>query len=245
MSNAIELSAKDEALLRSLATKCESAAGAELLSVVLYGEAASAGYRPGVTPLSSVVVFEQTSPAALEALRSALPRFGRGRLPAPLMMDPAYIASSQDVFPLEFLEIQDHRKLIHGKTDPFEGIEIHREHLRLEVEEQDHGKLLQLREAYLDSAGSSGRLRRLMLESIVGFEVILRGMVFLASLDRPDHPERLLESVEAGFEIQLPIMHRLRQARGGGAPLRRAELSALFTAYLEETSLLAATVDGL
>lgn len=231
--------------------------GDALLAVVLCGEAAGPGYRPRKSPLALVVVLEQVSPEALRTTRARVAAWRRRRIPTPMLMDPLYIESSLDVFPLEFLEIGEQHRVLHGQTDPFADLAIDLAHLRLEVEEQIRGKMLHLWEAYLEAGRSKRTLRRLLTDTPPGFEVILRGMLKLRGEAAPraagggraamrsDHPGALLASVEDEFGIALPTLRRLQAVRRDCDRLLRAELEGVFEAYLTEVRRLGRIVDGL
>jgi hypothetical protein len=163
-------------------------------------------------------------------------------------MDPVYLESALDVFPIEFLEISDHHLLLHGESNPFAKLEIHLPHLRLEVEEQLRGKMLHLWEAYLEVGSSKRELRRLLVESPLGFEVALRGLLRLrqeAGDARPDHPGELLAAVEEEFGVALPTLRRLEAVRGGEGAIAGGEVEPLFDAYLAEVRSLVRTIDAL
>jgi hypothetical protein len=253
----MDLHPKDERALTKAVEDLRQMHGDALLAVVLYGEASGPGYRPRKSPLALVVLLEQVSPEALRATRTRVGAWRRRRIPTPMLMDPLYIESSLDVFPLEFLEIGDQHRVLHGQSDPFADLAIDVAHLRLEVEEQIRGKMLHLWEAYLEAGRSKRTLKRLLTETPPGFEVILRGMLKLREEAlppdagagpagaRPDHPEALLASVEEEFGIELPTLRRLEAVRQDRDRLQRGELEDVFEAYLTEVRRLGRIVDGL
>ena len=60
-----------------------------------------------------------------------------------------YVLNSLDVFPIEFSEIKDQYKVIFG-DDIFKDVEIPSKDVRLLCEQQVKGKLLHLRQAYVE-----------------------------------------------------------------------------------------------
>ncbi len=247
----VDLDSKDRTALDGFVADLRTLHDDALVAVVLTGEAASAGYRPRKSPLSTVVVLRDVTPDALRRTRSRVRRWKWRRIPTPLLMDPLYIESSLDVFPIEFLEIADHHLLLHGEDNPLGDLRVHLPHLRLEVEEQMRGKMLHLWEAYLLVGGSKRRLRQLLLETAPGFEMILRGMLRLRqgedgeSQSRPDSPDELLAAVERHFELELRVFRRLGRARRGSEVLPSRELESLFEAYLAEVRQLVRITDAL
>ncbi|MEN8182800.1 MAG: hypothetical protein ABFS46_09730 [Myxococcota bacterium] len=246
-----QLHPKDRSALDSFTEDLRRLHGDSLVAALLTGEAASGGYRPRRSPLSTVVVLSEVTVDVLRRTRPRLRGWRRRRIPTPLLMDPAYIESAIDVFPIEFLEIADHHLLLSGDGNPFADLTVHLPHLRLEVEEQIRGKMLHLWEAYLEAGGSKRMLRRLLLETPPGFEMILRGMLRLQQGEaeegpsRPDAPSELLADVERRFELELPVFRRLERVREGAERLPRHELESVFESYLAEVRRLVRVTDAL
>lgn len=225
--------------------------GEVLQTVIVTGEAASESYRPGLTPLQTVVILSELTAAALRAARPSLKRWARWRIPTPLFFDPAYIEGALDTFPLEFQEIVDHHVVLSGDAAAIEGIEVDRSHLRLEVEEQLRGKLLHLWEAYLSAGGRRRNLERLLLESLPGFELAMRGLLILGSGERGEGTiERpvgvaLIEAAAERLGVPLPTMVRLEGFRLAGARVEDNDLDLVFEHYLDEVRAIVASIDGL
>jgi hypothetical protein len=239
----------DRIQLERFVADLEDSHEASLLAVVLTGDAATADYQPRKTPLTVIVVLSEVTPDALRAMRPNLRRWRRRRIPTPMVMDPRYIESSLDVFPLEFLDIQTRHRLIHGERDPFSKLPIDLPHLRSEVEEQLRGKLLHLWSAYLETEGSEKSLRALLVETPPGFEIALRGLLALA----PDTPESdalatgegVIRAVEQRFDVTLPTFERLEEIRLGRRALANDSLDEVFDAYVDEVRALVRLSDAL
>ncbi|MBW2423617.1 MAG: hypothetical protein JRG86_05175 [Deltaproteobacteria bacterium] len=242
---------KDAAALGRYVDELREIHRGSLVAVAVTGEAASSTYRAGQTPLQSVVVLEEVTPVALRASRPALRRWARRRIPTPLFLDPAYLASALDSFPLEFLEIAEHHVLLHGDASLFESIQIDPAHLRLEVEEQLRGKMLHLWEAYLEHGGRRRDLERLLQDPLPGFAVALRGLIRLREGNgkagerlRREGVE-LIDAVASELALELPTFRRLEAARTAGSGLASAELESLFESFLSELRGIVRVIDAL
>ena len=133
-------------------------------------------------------------------------------------------------------------ELVWGATNPFGGVVLDREHLRLEVEQQLKGKVLHLRQAYFASGGNGRALRTLIADSSSGFETIMRGLLFLAGGDHRQEATALAADVERTLEIPLVSFRNVLAARAlGKAPEGDAE--TMFRSYLDELSALARAAD--
>lgn len=226
----MHLASGDQAALEGLLDSIKSACTGRWISIVLCGEAASAAYRPGVSPLSLAVVVDRVDFSILEALRPVVARAGR-RLSTPLLFDPPYIASALDVFPLEFLDLVDRHRLLEGTSDPFAALEIGASHVKTQLEEQLRGKMLHLRETYLEE-GPSRRLGTTLLDSLSYFYVLLRGLLFLDGHSRSGQPLELLAAVESVHDVSLRTVAELEAVRVGDGRLSASAAREHFAGYL-------------
>ena len=236
----MEIDPSDRSALDRMVTELQELHNDALLAVALTGDAIGPTYRPRKTLLTTVVVLEEVTPEALRRTRDLIRRWRRRHIPVPILMDPRYIESSLDVFPIEFIDFADRHLLLFGESDPFSDLKFDMDHLRLEVEEQLRGKMLHLWSAYLSTHGSQKNLRALLLETPAGFEIILRGM---ARLRDPSATESPVDAIEHSFEIELPTFHRLIGLRSGQGSMANDELEDTFGAYLGEVHRLVHLTD--
>ncbi len=239
------LHAKDQAALDKTVEELRQIYRARLLAIALHGEATSLDYRPRKSQLSLAIVLSAVTADELAAMHPLIKSWRRRRIATPLVLDPRYIKTSVDVFPLEFVDLMDRHRLLYGDSDPFSSIEIQPAHLRTQVEAQLRGKMLHLWEAFLASAGSPKVLRQVLLETPVDFVGSLRGLLMLGEVQRPPEALTLLAAVESRFELGLPSFRRLAGAGQTGASLASDELSSLFASYLDEVRALVQLVDKL
>lgn len=241
------LDARDARSLGLLVEDLRRLHGEALRAVLLAGEAAGPEYQPRVTPLSVVVVLAGLSTEALRRMRPRVAAWRRLRIPPPVLMEAAGIDRSLDVFPLELLELRDRHQILYGRADAIEGVAVALPHLRLELEEQLRGKLMHLMSAYLETGSSPRRLRRLLLDSLPGFAILLRGLLRLRGgqgAPRPADPEELIGAVEQTLGVALPSLRRVERVRRQREALTRAELELLFDGYLGDVRRLAEMVDA-
>lgn len=250
----VALDERDRATLERLVTELRELHGEALVAVLLTGDAATPGYRPRETPLAVAVLLDEVTPEALRRMRGRVRAWRRRRVETPLVLDPAYVRSALDVFPLEFLDLAQAHVLLFGERDPFADLPIDAAHLRLEVEEQLRGKLLHLWEGYLGSAGSRRALRALLAEIPGAFAMVLRGLLYLrrardeaARAAMPRGSAEIFAAVEQDFGLALPALRRLEAAREGREPLpaRERELESVFEDVLAEVRRLVRASDAL
>ena len=238
------LHSRDAAALDALLADCRRLFGERLHALALYGEAATAAYRPLRSPLETVLLLDRVGTADLRALRERVDGWFRRRLATPLVIDGAYLATSRDVFPLELLELHDRHQLLHGPSDPFAALAPPSPpHLRLEIEEQLKGKLLHLRESYITLGGARRGLDGLLRAVRSTIDVVLRGVLALAERPRPLEAADVIRVVEDLHGVVLPGLARLERWGSEDQALGRDDLESVFGAVHDELAALVERID--
>ncbi len=236
------LDAKTEQTIEKFAHEIQRLYGDDLVSLVLYGSAAGTDFVPDRSDLNFLVVLKRVTP---EALRKAMPlvrSWHRQKIATPLFVDPEFLKNSLDVFPIEFLDIQEQHRVLAG-TDILLDLKISPKNLRLQCEEELKGKLLILRRAYLETAGRLEALEELMTQSLKSFLTITRHLLRLKGL-RPAHEFlEILVQAEETFGLSLEAMRTVHSVRLGAVRLEKSEAQKLFDRYLAEIEQLATCAD--
>lgn len=229
-----------EALVQELG----SLYGEALISAVLYGSAARGEFKEGVSDLNLLVLLRAVDPAVLRQGSAAARRWTEAGNPPPLLLGEQEWRRSADVFPIEAADIRDAYRVLRG-ADPFEGMQIDSEHLRLQCEHELKGKQIQLREHYLLGAGDPDQLGRLLHASISTFLVLFRTVLRLVDTPVPREAERVIRAVaeRAGFAPE--AMLRVLESRGAGTPLRVSADDSTMVGYLDAVARVVEFVDQL
>ncbi len=216
----------------------------DLVSLILYGSAAGTDFVPDRSDLNFLVVLKRVT---LEALRKAVPLirgWHRQRIATPLFADPDFLRSSLDVFPIEFLDMQERHRLLAGKDILLE-LNISLKNLRLQCEEELKGKLLSLWRAYLEAGGRVEALEELMVRSLKSFLVVTRYLLRLKGLQPAHEFLEILVQAEESFGISLEAMRDVHSLRLGMIRLEKSDAQTLFDRYLTEIEQLTACADAL
>jgi predicted nucleotidyltransferase len=215
-----------------------------LVSAVLYGSAARGEYRAGVSDLNVLVLLRDVSPAALRRGSEAARAWVAERNPPPLVMSVDEWRRSADVWAIELADIQDAHVRLAG-ADPFEGISIRPEDLRLQCERELKGKQIQLRERYLLFAGEPAELGELLVRSFSTFLVLFRTVLRLRGEPGVRDAESVVKRVadQVGFAPG-PLLE-IHRARAAGGKLTAEADSPLVVGYLDAVSRVVNHVDRL
>ena len=214
----------------------------DLVSLILYGSAAGTDFVPDRSDLNFLVVLKSVAP---EALRKAMPlvrAWHRQKIATPIIVDPEFLRSSLDVFPIEFLDMQEQHRVLVG-TDILLDLKISPKNLRLQCEEELKGKLLNLRRTYLETAGRVEALEELMTQSLKSFLTVTRHLLRLKGIKPARELLEIIVQAEETLGIPLEAMRTVHSVRLGAVRLEKSEVSKLFDRYVAEIEQLAACAD--
>lgn len=218
--------------------------GAAVRSVVLYGSAARDQYREGSSDLNVLVLLDAVDAEALRRAAPLVRGWVQGGNPPPLMLSADELARSLDIFAIEYSDIRDAHRVLHG-DDPFAGLEIRTEHLRLQCERELKGGLIQLREHFLLAADDAEELGTLLVRSVTTFVVLFRTLLRLTGDELPTDEQRVVRLAAERVGFDAAPMLRVLAARRGGEPLRPAADDPIVVGYLDAVARTVAYVDGL
>ncbi|MFN2432555.1 MAG: hypothetical protein ABR599_07030, partial [Gemmatimonadota bacterium] len=210
---------------------------------VLYGSAAAGEFIERRSDRNVLVIVEALD---LEKLRNeaAVARgWAEAGNPPPLTLTVQEWRGCADVFPMEVADVLGGHRVLHG-SPPFDGVRVDLEHLRLQLEQQALGKLLQLRQGVLAAGGDAARLRELLATSLSTFMVILRAVARLHGEEPPADYEALTGSVAAHAGLDAaPFVRVVRHVRGAET-LPKEDAPAVLAAWLTEMQKLVAHVNA-
>ena len=101
---------------------------------------------------------------------------------------------------LEFLNMQKGHVLVYGE-DVLKDLSFEPCHLRLQCEREIKGKLLLLRERFLETEGKTKRIQALIAKSINAFISIFRGLLYLKDVAIPSTRREIVEALTRELRI--------------------------------------------
>ena len=218
--------------------------GDDLISFILYGSAASGDYIPGKSDINFMIVLTEEGIDSLDQAFDLIARWKKRNVTTPLFLTEAYVRTSLDVFPIEYLNFRNSYELVYGK-DILKDLSFDRGFLRMQCEREVKGKLLLLREAFLESQGKGKYLQQLIAQSLGAFVAIFNGLLHLKGEELPRHKRDVIKNVCQAFQMDTGLFEKLLDVKEKRVKLSGPEINRLFKAYLKEVQKLWKVVDGL
>jgi hypothetical protein len=231
-------------LLKELVAKLEHAFSDRLVSVVLYGSAASPVHADRFSDLNVLCVLKEVMPRELLDGEPVLNWWRAKGHPWPLLMSEDEVHNSADSFPIEFHDMKERRRILYG-LDVISDLHVDMRNYRTLVEHELRSKLLRLRQQGASLLSHSDKLLALCVDSVNTFCVLGRHALELdgkkPKAERRAVVRQLAEVLHADmkpFEVLLDI----REDEPGADP---GDPGELFAQYLVCISRLITFVDGL
>jgi hypothetical protein len=218
--------------------------GDRLVSVILYGSAASGELSDRFSDLNIFCVLSRLTP---EELAQSGPIFNWWQTlghPAPLLMTEQETRASADCFPLEFVDMQERRKVLHGR-DVVAELTIDRRYYRAQLEYELRSKLLRLRQRAAGVISDRDALLKLCLDSVSTFCVLGRHALSLGAPDSSRDRRSVVRELGERLAQDMTAFDHLLDIREGKAAPQEADPATLFGKYLASIERLIDYVDRL
>ncbi len=239
----IEPSAAVLAAARRWLEPVRGALGTEFSAAYLTGSVLSQGFDEKHSRINILVVARNLDTAHLDKLALALPRPSKPAL-EPLFVSRNQIEHSLDVFPIEWLEVQERHLRLEGE-DVFQNLEVPRQALRLQCEHELRGKHLRLRQVYVLEHQHPDRLTGTLRATASGMAALFRTLLRLRGETPPADTSRVIERLADLYRLDAQSLlgpHVLRYSHRRPA---REEIQTLYRKFLVELDRLIVAVDGL
>lgn len=232
---------RPEDITPALAADLQAALGDELISVCLFGSAASGRYRPGFSDINLLVVAGQAAANRPGLLGPFARKWAPARVAPPLVLTPDHLAQSRDTFPVEMLAMAHAHRVLAG-PDPLAGLEVEPSHLRLQLERELKAKLVTLRTRLIAAAGDEAALRQLTGEALPAFGALFAALCHLLAGQYPQPAHLALERLaEHGVKVQ--AFRELGDLRHSQAKPPEGRLLALWERALAELAAVCHDLD--
>ena len=220
------------------------AAAANIHSLYLVGGVLTEDYQEGASKIDSVIMLRKMDLAFLDILARLGQNYGKKGIAAPLIMDPAYLHSSVDVFPLEFFNFKLLHHALYGE-DLLAGLEIDRQELRYQCERELKGKLIWLHRIYVSAMGDKKVLTADIVRHFAGYLPLFRGILSLLGQTPATGLKGALEQLDEMTGMETAVFEEIYDIQKNLTQPSKEEISQLFGRFYRATERLAEVVDGL
>ena len=233
-----------EQVLQKFVQDVQGVYGDDLLAILLYGSAATGEHVAGRSDINVAVILRRLTPALLRKAAGHIRGWHHRGFATPLFFDPETLHASLDVFPIEFLDMQERHRTLWG-PDLLAGLQIGRGNLRLQCEQELRGKWLKLCQSYVEGASTPSDLERILRVALSSIVVLARTLLRLGGEDPGGAADAVLDRTQVRFGASTASLRKAYQVKRGDLRLEGSDLETLYHEVLEEVQGLVRVVDGL
>ncbi len=220
----------------------QTAYGSDLLSIILYGSGARGEYVPKKSDINFLIVLSERGIAHLEKALDLIPKWRQRAVAVPLFLTKWYIASALDTYPIEFLDMKTHHRLVFGE-DVLNDLQIDKNHLRLQIERELRGKLLALRQGFLSTGNDRDSLRAMLAGTVSTFAAIFEALLFLKGEEPPNLKAQIFEKTAQTFELDHSVFIQMMNVKNDQWHGSRVQLQEIAADYIKQIKRLIEIVD--
>jgi predicted nucleotidyltransferase len=230
--------------LDQIVEKLRKALDSSLVSVVLYGSAATGDHREKFSDYNVLCILTKIGAAELRAAEPVFRWWREQGNPSPLLLTEHELTTSTDCFAIEFHDIREHHQILYG-PNLVESLEIDRSFYRAQVECQLRTKLLRLRQKAGGVLSDKDALRQLLLDSVSTFCVLFRHALLLDEVAAPSRKREIMERASGHFGIDAAPFLTLLDLREEKVKAKEIEPEPLFSRYMIQIEKVIDAVDVL
>ena len=217
--------------LDEFVAQLRGALGGDLRTVAVYGSAAAGEHHAGKSDVNVLVVVDSLSAERLAAASAAVAAWTEGGHTAPLMLTADEWRSSADIFAMEFADILERHRMLHGAFPS--SVAVDKEHLRLQLEREAMIALLQLRRGALASGNDGKAMVELLSGGTGTLLALFRAVARLRGETPSTDDAELVHSVAKAAGCDAEPFVRVGQHRRGNVPLKPADAAPVVSGCLE------------
>jgi len=227
---------------REWLTPVRAALGPEFLAAYLHGSVLTQGFDPRHSRVNVLVVARTLNLDVLDAVRGAIPEDRKPPHVSPLFLTQRQIEKSLDVFPIEWIDIQERHLVLEGQ-DVLGHYEVPRSNLRLQLEQELRQKLITFRQAYLASGRHPDALEPVLRAAASSFATLCRSLLRLRGESPPAHAAKVIERVADVFGLDAEGLLSAHVVRYSERRFKGAELQGHYRRFLVEVERLVNAID--
>ena len=218
--------------------------GEQLVSVILYGGLAKGEYAPTSSDVNVMLVVNDVTVEELDKAASPVRQGMRDFGLTVMVMSENGLRRSTDVFPIKFMDMQRHHRVLWGK-DVLADLPIANDHLRLRCEQEIKNLLLRLRQFYLQRRHRTELIESTLNRAVSSFLTSLNVLVLLKTGHAPTGKSAIAEAAGRELEVDEKPLQEVLGLKSGKYRPDSADLNRLYNEFMATVQKAADIVDRL
>lgn len=214
----------------------------DVVSVFAYGSVTGADFDRRYSDINLGVVLKEVDAGILKKCAKIAKRGLRHKITPPLFLTREYINVSLDTFPVEFINMKCASLILYGE-DTLKDIKVNNEDLRRECETQIKGKIITIRQAYLEQALRPKGIERVLKNALRSIFPVFAALLRIKKGSSPVDKNEILREVGEEFDIDISPFMLLYMGKKSERRMDSPRSETLVASFLSELAKLSKAVD--
>lgn len=170
--------------------------GDRLDSVFVYGAKSGIPVYDLKNDINLMVIVNRLKAQDLKTCAKATLKWTRNTRenPVPVFMSTAEWFSSSDIYPMEYADIKDRHHILYGE-DLINSVEVNRDDLRLQCEQETKNLLMRFRKFYIMNAENKKLIDEMIRVSVKSCYAIFKTILRLKEISVPINKKEILDKM--------------------------------------------------
>ncbi len=186
-----------------------------LVSVVLYGE-----------NNNLLTIFNSLDAHDIKKAAPAIKKWIKTKNPLPIVMSECEWLSSADIYPIEYTEIKNSYKILHGK-DIVQLISVSKQDLRLKCEYEIKNLLVKIREIYLGNSDNAKFMVKTLEEVSFNLVRILKSASSLFNISAQGQYGEIIQKISEKTDFDGEIFVKILSAKENNKKIPHSEIEEI------------------
>lgn len=179
----------------------KSAFNDNLCSVIIYGSYVSGNFVEGVSDVNLLILLEKPLLEQIEKFGVDAHKSIKNYKITPLILTKTEFENSADVFPMEYFDIKERKKVIYGE-DETRALSLTKKNLRHQLEDRLRGDVASLRQIIIASHGKDKILTNNLKNFFGSFNALFKGLLRLKeNTPGSEGIEKTVEKIGEVFQL--------------------------------------------
>lgn len=221
-----------------------AAIGPDFLAAYLTGSVLTAGWNPKRSAVNVLVIARDFGGDRLTTLAAAVPKPAKSLRVEPLFLTRRQVEHSLDVFPIEWIEIQERHLRLEG-DDVIGPLQIPPRALRSQLEHELRSKQIRLRQAFVLAHATPAELERELRGMASSFAALFRTLLRLRGEPVPAEAAQVFARVADLYHLDAQHLLGAHLLRYGDREYKSHEIPPLYRGFLASIDRLVDAIDEL
>lgn len=231
-----------EKIVSEFVEKIRAAAGANLVSVILYGSGADGEFHPEYSDLNLLCVVRDASFGSLNKIAEVVEWWRGKKHHPPLVLTLSELNASADTFSIEFVDMKQRHRVVFGE-DVLNSLNVPMHVHRCQLEYELREKLFLLRQHLLVAGSDEKQLWEVMLNSVSSFTTLFRHVLLEMGEQGRKHSREAVSELAHRMNFDPSPFVQIMDVRAQKADRKQLGAADIASKYLAAIEQVTAAVD--